>query len=31
MAGTAKYRDTVGQRINERSLMDVDVAYPFHQ
>jgi hypothetical protein len=26
-----KYRDTVGQRIHERSLMDADVAYLFHQ
>jgi hypothetical protein len=26
-----KYRDTVGQRIDERSLMDADVAYPFHR
>jgi hypothetical protein len=26
-----EYRDTVGQRIHERSLMDADVGYPFHQ
>ena len=26
-----KYRDTVGQRIHERSLIDADVGYPFHQ
>jgi hypothetical protein len=25
------YRGTVGQRIHERSVMDADVAYPFHQ
>jgi hypothetical protein len=26
-----KYRDTAGRRIRERSLMDADVGYPFHQ
>jgi hypothetical protein len=26
-----EYRDTVGQRIHERSLIDADVRYPFRQ
>jgi hypothetical protein len=31
MLRAGKYRDTLGQLNRKRSLMDVDVAYPFHQ